>query len=174
MPRKSYTAEQRAEAVDLYREHGAAEAARLTGITAGSIRSWASRLGVATERREELEAGVAVASVTMEHRRLALASGLMDDIEKLRSQLFAPTATNQAMVVSDGARDGSHVEVVEVKQAEPTFRDKQAAITSIAIAVDKVQLLTGAATSRTEHTAGREAAVGALDELEKRRRAKAA
>lgn len=170
MARTSYTAEQRARALELYRTHGAAEAERLTGIKSGTIRSWASKGGVATERREELEAGVATASLTMEARRQALASGLMDDIEHLRSQLFAPTATNQAMVVSDGAREGSHVEVIEVKQAEPGFRDKQAAITSIAIAVDKVQLLTGAATSRTEHTAGKEAAHAVADELAARRK----
>lgn len=173
MGRTSYTPEQRAEAVALYREHGAAEAARLTGITAGSIRSWASRLGVATERREELAAGVAAASLTMEQRRLTLASGLMDDIEKLRAQLFAPTATNQVVVEGTGKGE-SCARVMEVTQAEPSFRDKQAAITSIAIAVDKVQLLTGAATARTEHTAGKEAAHAVADELGARRDRKSA
>ena len=40
-----YTDEQRAEAVDLYVKHGAAEAARLSGISNRSIRGWAKAAG---------------------------------------------------------------------------------------------------------------------------------
>jgi transposase-like protein len=49
-----YTDEQRAEAVDLYVEHGAAEAARRTGISSRSIRGWAKTADVAAARDKNL------------------------------------------------------------------------------------------------------------------------
>ena len=146
MARKSYTAEQRAEAVDLYREHGAAEAARRTGITAGSIRSWASRSGVATERREELEAGIAAAAVSHEARRATLAEKML---------LIAESAADQELTMIEHAK----------------LRDVVGARTR---AIHDHQLLTGAATGRTEHTAGKEAAHAVADELEERRKKKSA
>jgi transposase-like protein len=49
-----YTNQQKAEAVDSYVEHGAAEAARLTGISSRSIRGWARAAGVAAARDKNL------------------------------------------------------------------------------------------------------------------------
>ncbi len=49
-----YTNQQKAEAVDSYVEHGAAEAARRTGISSRSIRGWARAAGVAAARDKNL------------------------------------------------------------------------------------------------------------------------
>lgn len=172
MTRRSYTPELRRRAVDLYREHGGAEASRILAtegyeVSASLIRSWASSLGVSTERLENLPVHTAAAAATMSARRLALASGLMDDVEKLRTQIFAPTTAHT--FDKDGQfRTG--------QLNEPTFRDKQAILTCIAIAVDKVQLLTGEATARHEHLGSTNpeeihARAAQLDELAERRRA---
>jgi transposase-like protein len=57
--RKRYTAEQRAEAVALAVEHGAAVAAAQLGIAEGTVRSWQHRTPGATEHRETTRAAAA-------------------------------------------------------------------------------------------------------------------
>lgn len=47
--RATYTDEQRAEALALYREHGPTEASRRCGIPPRTITRWATKAGVATE-----------------------------------------------------------------------------------------------------------------------------
>lgn len=83
-------------------------------------------------------------SASIAARRLALADRLLDDLERLRGQLFAPTVERQAKVVSDGARDGSHVEIVDVELDEPSFGSKRLIVAAIAQGVDKVGDLLGA------------------------------
>ena len=48
MPKSEYTDEQKQEALDLYEEHGPAEAERRTGIPKKTIASWGYRSGVQT------------------------------------------------------------------------------------------------------------------------------
>jgi hypothetical protein len=149
-----WTPEQREQALTLLAEVGAAEAARRTGIPAGTIASWGARRGVSAPLvSEERVAAVNAKLATMADRKAKLAEALLGDIEKLRKQLWAPTVERKAMTVSDGAREGSHVEVVDVHLEQPTFRDQKTIVEAVAIALDKVQLLTGAATERIETTA---------------------
>lgn len=151
MARTSYTAEQRAEALALYAEHGLAEAARRTGIKAGTIGSWAHRSGTPSVASEKTAAAVERASLDMAARRLRLAEALMGDIERLRRSLWQPCTERKALVVSGGMREPGVVEIVDIDRDQPSFGEQKTIMTALAIAVDKVQLLTGEATERHEH-----------------------
>jgi transposase-like protein len=48
-PSRRYTDEERTKALDLYLEHGPAEAGRRTGISARTIATWARRAGLKSE-----------------------------------------------------------------------------------------------------------------------------
>jgi transposase-like protein len=63
-----------------------------------------------------------------------LSIGLVEDAHRLRGQLFAPHTT-----FSFGGKDNVYT---EHEIPEPTARDKQALMTSIGIAVDKVNAIT--------------------------------
>lgn len=152
MPRQPWTAEQREHALGLYAEHGAGEAARRTGIPVGTISSWAQRAGVAATATARTAAAVEASKASMEARKVRLADDLMEDIQRIRAQLFAPCVERKPVVVSDGARVGSHVEIVDVDLSQPSFSEQKAIMTTIAIAIDKVQILTGEATERVDHT----------------------
>lgn len=151
MSRRTYTPEQRAEALALYEEHGPREAARRCGIDATNITRWAKAAGVVTRAIETKGVAIKASVLSMEQRKLNLAAGLMDDIERLRAQLWAPCVERKAMVVAQGLNAGSAIEVAEVEHDQPTFGDQKSIMTSLAIAVDKVQILTGDVTARTEH-----------------------
>lgn len=152
MPRQPWTAEQKAHAQAAYVEHGPHEASRQTGIPVGTISSWAKREGWQTVATEQTAAATAAAMVALEERKARLAFDLMDDVQRLRAELFSPCVERKPVVVSDGARVGSHVEIVDVDLSQPSFSEQKAIMTTIAIAVDKVQILTGAATERIDHT----------------------
>lgn len=125
MTRRSYTDEQKAEALALYAEHGAAETARRTGITSGTIQSWASRSGVATTCNERTAAAVEAAQQQWAERRLA-------------------------MVHEMGRVAAKALRVAEHNLDEGTTSKAKDAATTMAILVDKAQLLGGDATQRHE------------------------
>lgn len=150
MSRRTYSSDEKTAALDVYRTDGPTAAETATGIPKATIASWARRTGVQTECIPRTAAAVAAAALTMEQRKQALAAALMDDIERLRLQLWSVCTERKAMAVSDGAERGSHIEIVDIEHEQPTFGDQKAIMTSLAIAVDKVQILTGEATSRTE------------------------
>lgn len=103
-------------------------------------------------------------------------SDLVGTIDRLQGQVFAPHRVLDAKVVPQG-NGRSEVEVVAIDMAEPSPQDKKALVTSMAILIDKAQLLSGDATSRTETgpIADREAVEARLrqvrDELAERRAA---
>ena len=172
-----YTQEQRAEGLALVAQVGAAEASRRLGIPKGTLDSWASRARVPAPSPNPVQVERRVLSVA--ERKAQLAEDLLDDIQRLRAQLFAPCKEPKAVVVSGGMHHPGHVEVVEVHLNQPRFADQRAIMTSIAIAVDKVQILTGEATARIEQLAGqvdpakqqeqRARALGVVDQLAQRR-----
>jgi transposase-like protein len=151
MSRRSYTDEQKAEALALYAEHGPAVASERTGIAKGTVASWAHRGGVHTSAIETTRVATAVRLATLEQRKAQLAADLMGDIERLRGQLFAPCTERKVVTLAGGQASPSTWDIVDVDHDEPTFGDKKALMTTIAIAVDKVQILTGAATERIDH-----------------------
>lgn len=148
--RRTYTPAEKAEALALYEAEGPTAVQTQLGISKGTVAGWARKTGTQTRSIENASARIQAQSLGMAERRQALAIGLMDDIERLRTQLWEPCVEKKPMVVSDGGESGSHVEVVEVERDQPTFADQKAIMTTLAIAVDKVQLLTGEATARTE------------------------
>lgn len=152
-----YTDEQRADAVTLCLEVGMAEAHDRTGIPKPTLSRWLTpeqRAEMAERFQTKTAAATRAHAQTMEQRRAALASDLMDDVQKIRTQLFAPCVERKAMIVSQGKEQGSEVEVVDIERERPTFGDQQRIMTTLAIAVDKVQVLTGEATERIDHRHG--------------------
>lgn len=177
MQRQTYSAEQRAHALELLATVGLAEAVRITGIAKGTISSWGHRAGVeGATGSSATAAGVAVAAerklATIAERKAALAEGLMSDIERLRRDLFAPTVERKAIA----AGHMREVEIVEIRHATTTPAERKTTVQAIAGALEAVQLLTGEATQRIEQVTGdtpRARANAVVDELERRRQAKA-
>ena len=80
------------------------------------------------------------------------AHGLLDDIARLRAELFSDCTERKVLVVSDGKGHGLRiVEIVDIDRTWPTFAEQARIMTAIGIAADKTQLLSGAATERHEH-----------------------
>ena len=142
--------EQRADALEQYKRVGAADASRATGIPASTIASWAHRAGISNGEAAPV-AAIKSRMASVAARKAQLASDLLDDIQAIRAQLHAPAVERKVVVVSDGKDLGSHAEVVDVERDVPTFADQQRIMTTCAIAIDKVQILTGEATERIEH-----------------------
>jgi hypothetical protein len=149
--RTIYTADQKQRALDLAQQLGSCEAARQTGIPEGTIAAWRNRAGAPpTDVLASRAASNQALQLSVAERKARLVANLLGDVERLRGQLFAPTVEKKALTVSDGHLNGAHVEIVDVAYDEPTFPDKRALMTTIAIAVDKILLLSGEATQRTE------------------------
>lgn len=145
MAKRTYTPEQRAEALDLYRTDGPTAVDQRMGIPKQTVQDWAKAAGVRTIRTETTAAAVEAHQADLAQRRAQLASDLMGDIERLRSQFFAPVVERK-VVVAD-----KNPEIVDVHLTQPTFSDQKAIATSCAILVDKVQVLTGESNLRVEH-----------------------
>ena len=156
-PRK-YSDDQRAEAVEIYRTEGQAEASRRTDIPGPVINRWAKELGIVSVHRERTAAAVEVAKVVSELQRLELAqkywlvaNTLLDRAlgHKATSVRVRPIPTADLHVVSEA----DPVEEVEVVKDElPSSTDARNFVIGSAVATDKMQLLTGSATARTEST----------------------
>ena len=142
----SYTADQRRKALDLYLEHGPAEAGRRTGIPSATIRSWARREDVTSERAEAAQAGAAAARLTWAQRRAEVC---------MRSGALAE-------------------ELLDRAEASSKSREVRDYMASVTMAVNTAQLLDGAPTARVVSEVERRERVKALrDDLAERRAAKA-
>lgn len=122
MPR-TFTLEERDEAIALGQEVGPSEAGRRLGICRTTVSSWMRRAGVRSDAADITRAATATAAAKNAARRAALAEGLLEDALKLRSQIFAPT-----LMHNFGGRDNTY-EQHEIP--EPTAKDKQALMNSI-------------------------------------------
>jgi transposase-like protein len=128
MQRTSYTPEQKAAALALLAQVGKAEAARRTGIPAGTIAAWGSRTGVSAPTPEALRPVVEARQLAWAERKVALASKLGDAADLAVAELTARIQTK-------------------------TIGDREL-ITALTALVDRAQLLTGEATSRPEVLGG--------------------
>lgn len=131
MPDKRvYTDEDRANALAIWTDSGAAAASTITGIPAGTIACWASRRGLQRFGPERTRAAVEAlqhqADQTWAEKRAEL-------VHKLAG--FADAALEAAL---DSLEDGN-------------LRMAKEGMLAVAIAVDKTQLLTGGATGRHEN-----------------------
>lgn len=150
MRRMQYSDEQRLEALTLLARYGKAEASRRTGIPAGTIASWGVRNGVKAPSVEATRAVLEHRLTTIADRKARLAEDLAVVAQRMLADLMAPTVEQKALVVSDGRGSGSHVEIAEIHNATTTPAERRMTIEAVAKAIETVQLLTGAATARTE------------------------
>lgn len=138
----TYTDATRRAALDLYVEHGPRETERRTGIPHRTISRWAADAGLSTDVTSKTAAATEQAQLSVARRKLDLAGALLDDVTRLRAELFAPTVERVPMRV--GVGDGiQHVQMVDVTRQQPTFVDQKQIMVSIGIAVDKIVALTG-------------------------------
>lgn len=155
MASSTYTDEQKAEALDLYAVEGPTAVQHQLGIPKGTVTRWAKAAGVETVPDPKNAAAVEAArkkwAETMEQRKQDLAAGLMDDIAQLREQMFSPCREQKIVTIAGSVKTEGRWDVAQMERDQPTFQDQKALMTTIAIAVDKVQVLTGGATQRTEH-----------------------
>lgn len=124
MQRTSYTPEQKAAALELLAQVGKAEAARRTGIPAGTIAAWGSRMGVAAPTPEAMRPQVEARQLAWAERKAAIASR------------FGELADLAVTELAERIRN-------------KTIGDREL-ISAVTVLVDRAQLLTGEATSRTE------------------------
>lgn len=154
MTRRTYSAEDRAHALEAYLQHGLAEAARLSGVPRGTLSSWAVRAGVQTDaaaaaaHREQTEAARARWAEVTHEQREELAGRLLAEVHTLLDQVQEPTTYYRVVTLSGGTGVGASAEVVPVDVPHPLAKDQQARVAAVAALVDKLQLLTGEATER--------------------------
>lgn len=147
---RQWSDEDRQRAITLAQEVGKAEAARQLGMPAGTIASWLHRSGISLttpQALEQMRPAVERKMMLTAERKAVLADHLADLAYRATAQLAAKI---DADVVS--------------------ARDLVAALTA---AVDRLQLLTGEATQRTEATVSgepaRERLLAAVSTLAERR-----
>lgn len=145
-----YTPEEREAALAFYVELGAAEAAKVTGIKASTLRGWANRYGVTTARAHQVQAATDAAMAGVEERKAKLALDLLADAERMRRQLWEATTLHQ---LGSGGKDALpewHALALE----QPVHRDQLAIARAVDVLVRNVQLLTGEPTEREELVQG--------------------
>lgn len=135
MARRSYTDQERARALELYREHGPAEAERRCGVPKKTISSWAARAGVQTDAPERTRAAIEQARLGWEQRRAGLADRLGEVAELLVGKIeeeSAADARRHATVV------GIFVEKAELLTGRATGRDERVVIDEIDQTIDRI------------------------------------
>jgi transposase-like protein len=147
--RTRYSDEQKREALDLFVEVGGSEAGRRTGIPSGTIAAWASRGGITGPPTPEVVHALEVRAVTLADRKVELAGQLRTLAVKATAKL-----------------------VERIDNDEIAAKDLISALTA---AIDRMQLLTGEATARTESFGAevpkREHLANVVDQLAARRAA---
>lgn len=165
MRQSSWSVEQRQAAIDLAVEVGKAEAARRLGIPPGTVGSWLHRAGlheVTPGAVERMAPAIEQRQANVADRKARLAERMLTEAEDMLGQLRESSIEKVVKVVSKGTAFGSETEVVEVCYDRPPTADQKRIVEAVAILVDKIQLLTGEATARTETTLAGEPARAAL------------
>lgn len=133
MARRSWTAEERAHALDTYQEHGLSAASAMTGVPKPTLHRWATQAGIDTDAntKRSTERNRAAAQVAASQRQYVA--------EEFRTQMVAQLA--------EVARRATAKELALIARGDVTLRDVVGARTR---AIHDLQLLSGAATGRTE------------------------
>lgn len=132
-----HSPEAKANALAIYETHGPAEASRQTGVPRGTISQMARRAGVTVTRSKQTAAATQAAAATRAERVATLSANLLSDAERLRTKLWEPVI----LTTLDGEQS---------RREFPEFKDQKDVLLACAIAIDKSQLLAGAATARVE------------------------
>lgn len=145
--RRTYTDEDRAAALAMYAEHGPTVVQDEMGIPKATVCNWARANGVETRSIENAAARVQASTLAWAERRLAMADRI-------------GTVAEMALVQVENAVCGT--------DGSPSMRDAKDAATTMAILIDKAQLLTGAATERHEQHVHRATKDAVLEEARER------
>jgi transposase-like protein len=167
--RRSYSADDKAQALQAYLDVGPTKACEATGISKSTIRGWAKSQGLSAVRSEKTAAATQAIAADNALSRERLATTLLARCFELEHRFDEP----QVVIA-----DGKAVELRGTRAGDdlvaPANACRDIAVT-IGICVDKVQLLLGEATERVEHSTPRTEDIIALrDDLAARRGVKAA
>lgn len=133
--------------------HTLGDIARRLGRSRSTISHHAKRLGLVWDRAGTRTAAATAAKIAdARTRRANLATQLLDDAERLRAQLWAPT-----IVFNFGGAENTYAERT---LTEPTFADKLKVMQAVGIAVDRVLKI-----DLHDADAELEQAVGMLDQI---------
>lgn len=122
------------------------EQARCLKTTTAVIVRRRKVLGLRSDRTATA-AAVEAHRVDAKMRRAAIAEGLLEDVEKLRAQLFAP-----ATIFNFGGKDNTYE---ERSISEPVFADKLKILQAVGVAVDRhIKLVEHDADSGVSETVG--------------------
>lgn len=136
--KRTYTSEQKQQALEFYREHGGREAESRTGIPRKTISKWASLAGIPSTAPQKMEAANRAKRAIDESRLHDLAADMFDDIEHLRSRLREKTVEFRGQ------------QAKRVEYDEPPADAIKNLVIAIATLTDKLLLLTSKATDRQE------------------------
>ncbi len=145
--RRTYSDEQRALILKLYKEHGAGKTGRVLmseykmDVPIASITAMARRAGIQSDAPAQMKSAVEAAKLTAEQRNLRIADGLRDQAERLLER-FRETEI-----------DHKGVQATKVEYDEITFQSAQKNAKAITDLLTTAQLLSGGATNRTENVA---------------------
>ncbi len=134
-----YTDTQRRKAINLYIQHGTAEAARRTSISGRTITRWAKAADVSQDRDKTETARAELARLNAE-RRERIKSSLLEKIEDLIGRMNLPHVDFK----------GKDAQMVTYPTA--TSGDVKNYSVSVGILIDKYRLEMGESTSRAEIT----------------------
>lgn len=135
---RSYTVEERAEAVALVAEHGLAHTWRETGIPKPTLARWADEAGVERTGTEKTRAATDALRERHAHLRESVRLELLEKVADLLDRMDAPHVEFK----------GKDSEKVEYPIAPAGAVQNYA--TSVGILIDKYRLEIGEATGRTE------------------------
>lgn len=122
------------------------------GRSPGSVAARAAKLGIRGDRTQT-EAATRAVVIDARARRAKLEVGLLEDAERLRSELFAPT-----VVFNFGGKDNTYEERT---LDEPPHADKLKLVQAVGAAIDRALKI-----STHDADTGVTEAVGALDQVE--------
>lgn len=151
--RRTYTDDEKHAAVALYAEQGPTAVQEQLGVPKATVTAWGKAAGVGTVRNERTAAATEAARLDWEERRLALTHEI-GEVAEMALERVRHIIEDRCSVIRH-TKDGEQYVIAEGAEAK-------AYATTMAILVDKAQLLSGAATSRQEqhvHQANREAVI---------------
>jgi hypothetical protein len=122
MARRSYTDEQRGDALKLYQQVGPAEAGRRLGIPSTTVRQWAKRAGASSPRAEHVAAAVRGAQLTWGQRRAELADQAGEAAEEFLCRARASNPSNAAFFMRCFDLATKNANLIS---SEPTSREQQ-------------------------------------------------
>lgn len=138
MSRRTYTDEQKADALALYANEGPSAVQHQLGIPKATVTSWATANGVRTVRNERTAQAVEAAKLDRELTR-----------ERLRDAMLAK-ALDLIGRMDDEHIDFRGKDAKQVTYPKPSPSGCQSYATAAAILLDKVRLELGEVTGRTE------------------------